>query len=106
MIGGFPALAVIAGRAERLQVMRGQPQIPVIRERLDVIDIHARAVACRAAAQHAGRLLRQVRIAQSFPFRRLVKPLHQARLCALAADEGPHQPGGRREDQRNQFAER
>lgn len=93
MIAGFAPLAAIAAGAQRLQIVRRQAQVPVIRERLDVIDIHARAVAGRAAAEAAGRLSGQVRIAQAVPFLCLVEPSDQCRRCPLAADERTQQPG-------------
>jgi hypothetical protein len=47
-------LAVVTQGAQRLQVRRRQAQMPVPMQRLDVIDIHARAVFCRPAAGKAG----------------------------------------------------
>lgn len=44
MIARLAALAMIKGGAERLQVVWGQAQVPVIRQRLDVIDVHSRPV--------------------------------------------------------------
>lgn len=78
VIAGLAAFAVIAVGAERLQIVRCQPQVPVIGERLDVIDIHARAVFRGAAAEDARRLLGKMRIAQPFPFRCFIKPLHES----------------------------
>ncbi len=85
--------------------MRRQAQVPVIRERLNVIDVHARAVPPRSAAENAGGVFGQVIVTQPLPFRRLVKPLHQARRCALAADKETGQPGVRLEQQGDQFTE-
>lgn len=104
MIRRLAPLPPIAVGAERLQVMRGQAQVPVIRERLDVVDIHARAVFRGAAAQLAGWLLCQMVVAQPLPFGRFVEPFHQARLCPLAADEGALQPNHGKKQQGNQVA--
>jgi hypothetical protein len=49
-----------------------------LRERLDVINIHPRAVMRRPAAEDAGRVLGKMRIAQPLPFRRFVEPFDQA----------------------------
>ena len=43
-----------------------------------MIDVHARAVARGPAAEHAGRLQRQMIVAQLFPFDGAVEPLDQA----------------------------
>ena len=93
MIAGFAALAVIADGTERLQIVRSQTQVPVVRQRLDVIDVHARAVSGRAPAEDAGRLFSKVCIAQICPCPCLVKPFHEARRRPLAANEGAQQPG-------------
>ena len=44
------ALPPVAGRTERLQILRVQAQIPVFMERLDMVHIHVSAILRRYAA--------------------------------------------------------
>ena len=106
MIRSSAALAVVAMGAQCLQVMRGQAQVPVERERLNVIDIEPAAVARRTAAENAGRVLCEVIVAQPFPFRCFIERLDHARRCALAADEWPQQPCYGQEQEPEQITER
>ena len=85
------ALAVVAHGAQRLQVARSQPQMPVPTQRLDVIDIHAGAVLGRPAAGEAGGRLRQLRIAQPLPLGGLIEAPDFIRGGATPAGDAPQQ---------------
>ncbi len=64
------------------------------------------AVARGTAAEHAGRLSGEVRIAQLLPLRRFIERLDHGGRRTLASDAEPHEPGDRHEEQREQLAER
>lgn len=65
----------VAGCAECLKVAHGQPQIPALRQGLDVIDVHPCAGLGRCAADQASRIAGENFIPRPLPCRHTVKPV-------------------------------